>query len=252
MCFGIAGSTKAEPTPAEKKVLDAVTFYASFNAQPQGDFGGGEKAIWTRSDDPKIAGKKIDMPGYDEKRIRIAPGQGVQGGALEFVEALPRNGYLFFPAAGKLAYQRTGWSGSVSFWLKTDLVTLLKSPYCDPVQITQKTYNDGAFWCDFTNDKPRRLRLGTFPSLAAGQKSTAGAQEEKNIARIKGPRFDLSAWRHVAITWSNYNTGKPNALSILYLDGQPAATLKDRTMSVDWDLRQTRIYVGRGVCGNDG
>ena len=44
---------------------------------------------------------------------------------------LPRNGRIFFPGKGNLAYQPGGWGGAVSVWIDTDPNVLLKTRFCE-------------------------------------------------------------------------------------------------------------------------
>src|SRR5437879_9177041 len=158
---------------ADSLLLKAVTFYASFDDGPKGDFGGGDLTLSTRFNHPTEKGKFVFEKGFDSKVFRIARGKGVHGGALEVVDVLPRNGRIFFPAKGNLAYKPDGWGGSVSLWINTDPDKLFKTKFCDPVQITQRGANDGGIWFDFNDAKPRDLRLGVFPAMPAGAKPVA-------------------------------------------------------------------------------
>jgi hypothetical protein len=163
-----------------------LTFYASFDEAVRGDFGGGALLPSTRRDNPELKGAYLYREGVDEKVFRIARGKGVHGGALEAVDVLPDRGRIFFPAKGNLPYRPGGWGGAVSFWLNTTLLrslsggrtakerrrpnALLKTPFCDPVQITEKAASNGGLWVDFPDQTPRDLRLGVFPALAEGEK----------------------------------------------------------------------------------
>src|SRR5690349_8417046 len=80
LLFG--GSLMPTPLAADDAALaSAVTFYASFDAGAEGDFGQGERRLWTRADDPSQKDKKVVRLGYDEKSIHIAGKGGVSGGA---------------------------------------------------------------------------------------------------------------------------------------------------------------------------
>ena len=128
----------ADPLADEAAIRKAVTLYASFDQRLEADVGGGGKTVSTRADDPQNKGQHLITPGFPEHAFRIASGGGVAGGALEAVDVLPNRGRLFFPAAGNIAYRPGGWSGSVSCWLRINPDTMLKTKFCDPVQITQK------------------------------------------------------------------------------------------------------------------
>src|SRR5581483_3921536 len=135
---GLLGTVSPAGQADAAAVRKAVTLYASFDDKVQADFGGGNLTLATRFNHPIDKGKFVFEPGYNNQAFRIAKGKGVSGGALEAVDVLPRNGRIMFPAQGNIAFKKGGWAGSVSAWINTDPNTLLKTPFCDPVQITQK------------------------------------------------------------------------------------------------------------------
>src|SRR5262249_22879861 len=107
-----AGSPAVARDTAEIKALrQAVTFYASSDETPPGDFGGG-LTLSTRFNHPTAKGQFVFEKGFDAKVFRVARGKGIHGGALECTDVLPRNGRVFFPARGNLAYKKGGWGGS--------------------------------------------------------------------------------------------------------------------------------------------
>lgn len=230
-------------------MLDAVTFYASFDEAAEGDFGGGDLTLGTRSNHETEKGQFVFERGFDANVLRIVEGQGVQGGALEATGVLPRNGRIFFPAKGNLPYRTGGWSGTVSFWLKTDPNTMLGKRYCDPVQITQKGALNGGLWVDFPYTTPRDLRLGAFPSEGDGRERIPTADPDAPLVRVKDVGFKASDWHHIAFTWSSFDTGRSDAQAALYIDGQLAGTLRDREITMDWKLEKTGIYVAVNYIG---
>jgi hypothetical protein len=240
------------PTPAaqiDDALRRAVTFYASFDDSAKGDLGGGERTLSTRFNDEKEKGKFVFEKGHDAKVFRIAPGKGVQGGALEVVDVLPRNGRIFFPAKGNLAYQKGGWGGSVSVWINTDPDKLLKTRFCDPVQITEKGALNGGIWFDFNDAKPRDLRLGVFPALKPGDKALTESDPNAPLVPVKGVGFKSGDWHHVVLTWQNLDSGKADARATLFIDGKHIGEIKDRNLAMSWDLERTGIYVAVNYIG---
>jgi len=233
----------------DEQIRKAVTFYASFDESQRADFGGGDLTLSTRSNHPAEKGQYIFEEGFNAGVFRIAKGKGIQGGALEPVDILPSNGRIFFPARGNLAYNRDGWSGAASFWLKTDPNTMLKTGFCDPLQITHKGAADGAIWQDFNNAKPRDLRMGTFPAVPEGQKAVPESDPSAPIIWVKGVDFKADAWRHVTLVWENFDTNRNDARTALYIDGKYIGGLKDREIAMDWDLDQVGIYVAVSYIG---
>ena len=89
----------AEPDAIRK----AATFYASFDEDVRGDFGGSLVAS-TRTNHPTEKGQFVFEKGVDAKALKIAPGKGVSGGALEITGPPARGGWAHFPAKGNLAF----------------------------------------------------------------------------------------------------------------------------------------------------
>jgi hypothetical protein len=211
--------------------------------------GGGQLTPDTRFDSEREKGQFVFEKGFNEQVFRIARGHGVAGGALEATDVLPRRGRIFFPAQGNIAFQRGGWSGSASLWIKTDPNTMLKLSFCDPIQITHKGAGDGAIWFDFNNAKPRDLRMGVFPAVAAGQTGIAESDPRAPLVRVPRVAFRADQWHHVVLTWSNFDTGSNNAHAMLYIDGMQMGEVKDQKIAMDWDLDRTGIYTAVGYCG---
>lgn len=227
----------------------AVTLYASFDNAVRADFGGGELTFSTRYNHATEAGKFVVQPGLDEKVFRIAAGRGVHGAALEPVDVLPRNGRIFLPAKGNIAFQKGGWSGAASYWLNTDPNTLLKTKFCDPIQITEKGANNGGIWLDFNDASPRDARMGVFPAVPTGGKPIAESDPAAPLVRIKAVSWKVGEWHHLVINWRNFDTGRPDAEAALYIDGKLVGRVADRAIAMDWDLDKAGIYVAVNYLG---
>lgn len=230
-------------------LLEAVTLYASFDQSVRADYGGGRLEPGTRFNHETEKGRFVFQDGYPVEVFRIARGQGVFGGALEAVDVLPRNGRLYFPAAGNLAYRKGGWGGTVSFWLRTDPNTMLKTRFCDPVQITEKGANNGGLWVDFPDTTPRDFRLGAFPAERPGRGLIAESDADAPLVVVKNVGFRADRWHHVAFTWRNFDTGRADAETALYIDGELQGVLKGREIAMDWDIEKTGIYFAVGYIG---
>jgi hypothetical protein len=236
----------ADADPAVRK---AVSFYASFDEQVAGDFGDGGRTLSTRTNHPTEKGQFVFEKGFDPKVFRIAKGKGVSGGALEVVDVLKNNGRVYFPVGGNLAYRKGGWGGAVSVWVNTDPNTQLKTGFCDPIQITQKGANNGGIWFDFNDAKPRDLRMGAFPALAEGQKPVAESDPNAPMVRVPGVGFKVGQWHNVVVTWNNFDTGKPNAVAVLYIDGKRIGEVAGRDIAMNWDVDKAGVYVGVNYIG---
>ncbi|HYT94098.1 MAG TPA: LamG-like jellyroll fold domain-containing protein [Gemmataceae bacterium] len=233
----------------EAALRKAVTLYASFDEAVKADFGGGELTFSTRFNHPTEKGQFEFKKGMTPDIFRIARGRGIAGGALEATDVLPRNGRAFFPAKGNLAFKKGGWGGAVSVWVNTDPNKLLKTSFCDPIQITQKGANNGGIWFDFNDAKPRDLRMGVFPVVPAGEKGIAESDPAAPMVRVPGVGFKVGKWHHVALTWENLDTGKKNAKAILYIDGKSIGVIADRDLAMGWEIDKAGIYVAVNYIG---
>jgi hypothetical protein len=245
----------AKPQAAEKDkanpaaLIKALTLYASFDDAVQADFGKGDKSLWTRSNDATPKGKFVFEKGFDSKVYRIAKGKGISGAALECTDVLPRGGRMYFPAKGNIAFKKGGWSAAVSVWINTDPNMLLKTRFCDPVQITQKGALNGGIWFDFNDAKPRDMRHGLFTSLTAGEKGISEDDPAAPMVRVPKVPFKSGDWHHIVLSWKNLDTGKKDALSVFYIDGKRIGAIEDRALSMDWDMDKTGIYLALSYIG---
>lgn len=240
------GATAAQESHAELR--KAVSLYASFDEAARADFGGGVLTLSTRFADPVEKGKFTFKEEFDTKVFRIAK-KGVHGRALEVLAVLPESGRLFFPAKGNIAFKKGGWGGAVSFWINTDPDTMLKTPFCDPVQITQKGATNGGLWVDFNKNKPRDLRLGAFPAVPEGQKPISESDPQAPLVTVPKVGFKKGDWHHIVMTWENLDTGKADARATLYVDGKHQGDVKDRPIAMDWDIEKTGIYIAVNYIG---
>lgn len=248
--LGLGHSAAAVAAEADAAALrKSIAFYASFDERLAGDAGGGDLSLTTRFNHATEKGKFVFEKGFDPKVFRVAAGKGVHGGALEAVDVLPNNGRILFPARGNIGYRAGGWGGAVSIWMNTDPDKLLKTPFCDPVQITEKGANNGGVWCDFTDVKPRDMRLGAFPAVVEGLKPLLESDPAAPIVTLKDAGFKAGEWHHVVMTWKNFDSGKENAQAALYVDGKFIGELKDRAIAMGWNLDKAGIYIAVSYIG---
>ena len=242
-------ASSKEPTMTLTPFHKAVTLYASFDEGVRADFALGEKQLSTRYNHETEAGRFVFEQGIDETVFRVAPGKGIHGGALAPADVLPRNGRIFFPAKGNIAFHPAGWSGAVSFWLNTNPNKLLKTKFCDPVQITHMGANNGGLWFDFNDASPRDARMGVFPAVAAGQQAIKEEDQSAPLVRIKAVEFKEGEWHHIVLNWQNFDTGKADATAELFVDGKPIGRVDNRAIAMAWDLDQAGIYLAVNYLG---
>lgn len=242
-----ATASAADPEPAA--IRKAATFYASFDEDVRGDAGGGQLTPATRYDHPTKKGQFVFEKGVDPKVLRIAKQKGISGGALEVITLQARGGRAYFPVKGNLAFKKGGWGGSLSVWCKINPDTMLRTKFCDPIQITQKGAGNGGLWFDFNDAKPRDLRHGAFPAVPEGQKGITEADPKAPMVRVPGVGWKADDWHHVVLTFANLDTGKADAVTALYIDGKLIGEVKGRAIAMDWDIDKANVYFALGYIG---
>jgi hypothetical protein len=124
----------------------------------------------------------------------------------------------------------------------------LEPGYCDPIQITQRGWNDGAFFVDFDKELPRDFRLGVFPDYKLWNPNDTKfeeiAAEQRPMVTVKQPPFARDHWTHVCYTWQDVNPSEDRpGTAKLYLDGELQGTLT-QPMRFTWDPDQVGIMLG--------
>src|SRR5262249_20069364 len=130
----------------------------------------------------------------------------------------------------------------------------LQPGYCDPVQITDKRFDDAAFFVDFTKDAPRHFRLGVYPDLKVWNPKGLKAEQLPPAARplseeVARPPFARDKRPRVAFTFANLNSGGPNGTGRLYLDGKPAARVTERELTFTWEPARVAVMLGLNYIG---
>ena len=129
-----------------------------------------------------------------------------------------------------MPYAASDWSGTVSFWLRVDPRSELEPGFCDPVQITPRAWNDAAFFVEFEK-RPESIpfRLGVYANLDVWNPTKRKFEEipasERPLVTVTDPPFAGNKWTHVVFTFERFNTGKPDGVARLYLDGEPRGVL---------------------------
>jgi hypothetical protein len=236
----------ADGGSAQQDLATALSFHASFDNGADADFALGDKRIYTA---PSYKNLDAAQAGLSNPVVSLIPGKGRHAGALEF--KAKNTMAVYYPAEKNIDYRQGNWSGTVSFWLSLDPDQDL-SGFSDPIQITDKDYNDAALWVDFTNDKPRQFRLAAFGDLRAWNPESVRGQAhpgfQRHLVVVTTPPFRRGTWTHVAFTFSGLNGPQPGTAR-LYLDGKLQGHTQPIPEPFTWDLSRAKIRVGMNYAG---
>ena len=196
------GSEGSESAPASAEgdraaLARALTLHASFDHGPGADFARGDPELYTA---PSWDEADEAVVGIGNPDVQIVPEQGRFGSAIHFTQK--NTSTIFYRAEDKVAYSENDWSGTISFWLNLSPDQDLAPGYCDPIQVTDQSYNDAAIWVDFTNTDPRQFRLGVFGDLESWNPDGLSSDEHpgfgENLVVVENPPFQRGDWTHVS------------------------------------------------------
>jgi hypothetical protein len=234
----------AEP----KSLLDGLIFHAPFDGGADARLAAGDGRIYTA---PPSRDPAEGKPGLNAEEVAIGSGQGRYGDALHFLKK--SKNMVFFYADKNMGYRAKDWNGTMSLWLSLDPADL-KQQFSDPVQVTDKKYNDAAFWVDFTkDDTPPHFRMGVFPDSKVwnpeARKQNDIPESALPIVRVKQQKFGRDRWTYVVMTFSGFNTDGTGGTTKLFINGDLQGTVKDRRQVFTWDLSKATIRLGLGYVG---
>jgi hypothetical protein len=216
---------------------EALTFRATFDKGPDADFAKGDKSIYFA---PSYKEQSAAVKGFGQAPVAI------ENGALRFKSK--HTTALFFNADSNVPQS----TGTISFKLKLDSALDLAPDYVDPIQFTDKAYNDSAIWVDFTKDeKPRLFRLGVFGDLKVWNPANVGPDKNnkfnERLVVVKQPPFTREKWTHIVITYSELGAGKGTAS--LYVDGKLQGNSSPIAESFSWAPGKATIRLGVNYTG---
>ncbi len=228
----------------------ALTFHASFDGSLDAAYAAGNPKLYTA---PSIARRQDATPGLPPGGETVhAKGAGRFGDALRFTQR--RKPVVYFEAARNVPYAAANWSGTVSFWLSVDPAADLDPGFCDPIQITPRAWNDAAFFVEFEK-KPDHtpFRLGTYADLNVWNPQNRKFEDipagERPLVAVEQPPFSRGKWTHIVFVFERFNTGRPDGVVRLYLDGGPAGQLSPRQQTFTWDPDKATIAMGLSYVG---
>ncbi|GAA4278710.1 LamG domain-containing protein [Aquimarina mytili] len=227
-----------------KQLKDHVLFYSSFDEKLSADISAGDGMLYTAENYKKAANAKMGLHTPD---VVLAKTKGLIGDALHFKNK--NTSAIFYKAYKNVGYSSKSWSGTVSFWLKLDPNKDLAPGYCDPICVTDVRYNDAALWVDFTDDDPRKFRLGAMGDLNVWNPENIDDETKwkKRTVTVNKPPFEQGKWTYIAITFSKVNTTK--SIFKLYLNGEFQGAIKDVNDPFTWEAEKGKIMLGLGYIG---
>ena len=241
------GESDATVDVPRAALTEALALHASFDNGPNADFALGDGQLYTVPPDTE---RDQAQPGLGNPDIELLESQGRFGGALEFKE---RNRHaIFYRAEGNVAFSEDDWSGAISFWLNLTPDEDLAPSYCDPIQITDASYDDAAVWVDFTQDNPRQFRLGVFGDREAWNPERLSSDDYpfffERLVIIETPPFQRGEWTHVVVTYHDLNSDSGGSAQ-LYLNGRMQGTTPQIGETFTWDLARAEIRLGVNYIG---
>ena len=225
-------------------LLESVTLLASFDGGVDADFARGDARLFTA---PSYRKQGEARPGLGNPDVTHLSSGGWRGGALQFRK---KNRHaIFYKAKDNIATDGRSLACTVSFWLNLDPDQDLAPGYCDPIQITDRSYNDSALWVDFTKDEtPRHFRLGVFGDLKAWNPENLPPAKNPTftdrLVVVKKPPFTRGTWHQVTMV-----VATPIGRAWLYLDGELQGESRGIDEVFSWELDRATIRLGMNYVG---
>lgn len=235
---GVAAADESAPR-------ESLLFHASFDRSPNAEFAKGDAHIYTAPNLKRESARRgLHGPGAIWSKT-----EGKTGGALRFTKKQEQ--LVFFRGGANVPKVKQGFQGSVSLWMRLTPTKDLPKGYVDPLQITNKKWNDASFFLDFDQAETRDFRLGVFSDFRFWNPDNRNFDDipakERPMVFVKQPPFRRDRWTHVAFVWRQFNQDDPGRAT-LFLDGKPIGTL-NRKQHFSWTAEDVVIMVGINYVG---
>lgn len=222
-------------------LAEALLLHASFDRTADADFARGDGRVYTA---PSLK-RNNPQPGLHSDAVRLTTDQGRYGGCLAFSKK--GESVVFFRGLDNLPRVQAGFQGSYCFWMRLSPDEDLPAGYVDPLQITDKKWNDAAFYVDFTQAAPRKFRLGVFSDYQFWNESNRKwgdiPESERPLVTVDTPPFSRDRWVHVGITFQHFNQDAQSGEAVLYLNGESQGVIR-RPQQFTWDASRVVIMLG--------
>ncbi len=246
--LGSIGSTDMViGAPQDDSLKASLYFHAPFDGSTDAKVARHDEKLYTAPTLKRLSAEA----GMLRDDVELLAEGGRHGGALRFKD---KSAKVLFYAGKNMDYRTRDWEGTVSLWLRLTPDEDLKPGYSDPLQITEKAWNDASFFIDYDIDTPRTFRLGVFADYKfwnpADTKWEAIPAEDRPMIAVPQAPFSRERWTHVAWTFSGINNAADEAaVCRLYLDGKLQGEMK-RPLQFQWDLEKTAIMLGLDFVGD--
>ena len=238
-CFAWNAAYSSLTAQQAIKLTEGLTFLAGFDGSADASFSLGDAKVYHA----KSLNLKDPVAGLPTDVVQLST-DGKYGGCLKFGKR--SEVFTFYRGEKNVAYNAEAMSGTVSLWMKLDPQKDLEPGFVDPLQITDKAWNDSCLFLDFTKDEtPRHFRLGVFSDYKYWNPQDTPwdniAVADRPMIVMEKPTFSAERWTHVAFVWRNFNTQKSSAE--LYLDGTSIGTF-DKPQRITWDPSKLAVIPG--------
>ena len=247
MCPAFVASAHESAAVDRDAIRDALHFHAPFDESADARVFAGDGRIRT-ADSAKLL--RVS-PGLTAPGVSLVRDAGKHGGCLRFARKTEQ--VVLFEGL-EMPFAEQDWSGTVSLWLRLDPDEDLPPGYCDPLQITDKAWNDAAFFIDFDRDLPRDFRLGVFSDYGHWNPDDIPwadwPVDKRPMITKRRPPFSADRWTHVAWTFENVNpTGDAVSRATLFLDGEPVGSLEG-SWKFNWEPANVSVLLGLSYVGD--
>lgn len=226
-------------------VDDAMLFHATFDASANAKVAKGDAQIYTAQTMKRAKTKA----GLDTESVEWKSTGGRNGGALFFKKKTDK--LVYFEANKNVPYSKSNFRGTVSFWMQLSPTEDLPEGFVDPLQITDKKWNDASFFVDFDKEKEREFRLGVFSDNQFWNPDKRNFDDipstERPMVFVKDWPFSRDRWTHVAFTWDKFNSGE-ETIAELYIDGKSRGKISGK-QQFTWDPAKAVIMLGINYVG---
>jgi hypothetical protein len=224
----------------------AILFHASFDGSVDAQTAKGDPRLYSA----ESLQRDSSRPGIDGKDVVWDQRGGRTGGALRFVKKHDK--FIFFKGKDNLPSTKSDFEGTVSFWMRLSPDEDLPPGYVDPLQITDKKWNDASFFVDFTEHNPRQFRLGVFSDYKfwnpADRKWEEIPDDDRPLVTLSKPPFSREEWTHVAFVFERFNLPDSPGRAELYLDSRPMGQVLGK-QRMSWQPDRLTIWLGINYVG---